>query len=706
MTTNTYRRMLALIVSWLALGTFLTAATAQSPEAAPGTAPVLTRPLPTEPDDYDVLAATGDWIWAELPSDRADESSSLSKDGGRTWTHHIGMPSEGGWFRAGAGRLAYFSTDEDGISGPGYFYPNRLDSGGWGEFWTIMTMGTKAALSTGLNLDRAGQSQIKATFAALPKKLAKPTHTYAFTADSAYLVRITTTAGSADYASVFDVAGGHPLGRITLPRTSQHQVSGSALYSLTGTKTGLNLCRQPLPSGGATCSTVVGGDQRKASATLYQFGANAIVRPSSSTAPLLVAADGTVTPVRLPAGTATWARDGKGDPSLPLLRTVDAGGVPHHLRVQLDGSTTEYLAVKPVTMELWSLALAPNALFSTSRGSDGWVAKRWTLGATSLGEPQPSLQVLQVSGSRWVVDDEQNRRFVYDAGRRGMQIRGGLLSGPYLLQDDELSLVTGRRIATKRALGMFGSLLAERVPAPKGKSGYWVALRDLAAGSAQSAPIKVNAKASIFTGVSMWGDWLGLMPTANRSRVMNRRTGQVLDRSGDLIYLGDGFAVLSSDTKGLSVWVFATNTTVSLGSRSRWDNVDATGDRVAYSDGKRVIIRTIAGVGGSRSRLLGALTSGKATKKSPWKAALDLTKPLAAGTLVIRDAKGRVVRTLATAASDTGSLRGISWSGRDTAGRQLKGHFTWELVAAATDGSGYAVAVTGDGAARGTITVG
>ena len=678
-----------------------------TPSAAAPHGGTVSRPLPTEPDDYEVLAATGDWIWTVLPSDSASDSSSLSKNGGRTWTHHIGMPSEGGWFTAGAGRLAYFSTDEDGLSGPSFFYPKRITGdGGWGEFWSVAAMGSTATLSSNLNLVRAGQSNTRVTFTALPKKLVKPTNSYSFTADSSYLVRLTSTAGTADYASVVDVATAKSVGRLTLPRTAQHQVSGSALYSLTGTKHGLQLCRQPLPSGSPTCSTVVGGDQRKASATLYQFGVNAIVRPSPKAAPLLVSAAGAVTAVRLPAGTASWKRDGTGDPSRPLLRTIDTDGWPHHLRVNADGSTTEYRAVKAVTMELWSLALAPNALFSTSRSSDGWVGKRWALGATSLGEPEPALDVEQVSGSRWVVQDAAYRRFVYDEGRRGVEINDGLLSGPYLLQDDDLSLVTGRRIATTRALGIFGSLLAERVAAPKGRKGYWVRLRDVAAESGQSAPIRLNEKGSIYTGVSMWGDWLGLMPTARTARVVNRRTGRVLNHTGYLEYIGDGFAVLSDSKRALSLWRFATNKVTPVGTGSNAGTYDVNGNRVVYSDGKRVIVKTIAGVGTSRPRLLGALTSGRATKKSPWKVAIDLTKPVAAGTLVIRDQAGRVVRTLATAASETGSLRGLSWSGRDVTGKQLKGRYTWELLAAAKDGSGFAVSVTGSGRAGGTIVAG
>lgn len=713
MKPNTYRRMLAVVTTWLAVGTLLSAVTAQSPQAAPATAPVLTRPLPTEPDDYDVLAATGDWIWASLPSD-SDERSSLSKDGGRTWTHHVQMPSEGGWYAAGAGRLAFFGTDEDAFSGPAYFYPTELTSSGWGEFWKISVMGTKATLSTDLHLARAGQSSTTATFSALPKKLKKPSHTYAFTADSAHLVRITTTAGSADYASVFDVRTAKSLGRITLPRTSQHQVSGSALYSLTATKAGLNLCRQPLPSGSATCSTVVAGDQRKAAATLYQFGANAIVRTRSSTSPLLVAPDGTVTPVRLPAGTATWKRDGTGDPSRPLLRTEDADGTPHHVRVAADGSVSEYLKVKQVPMQVNDLTLAPTRVFATlwtwqpERFTGGWgpLPQQWALDDGSIGPATTSpLDVRRVSGSRWIVQDSSDRQYLYDAGRKGARVGDVYdLSGPYLLHEKSVTLISGRPVATKRAEAIFGSLVAEHVATPKGQQGYWAAVRNLADPSMRPVTVKVSPDSRLFSYLRLWGDWLGSTVEPGSLRLVNWRTGKVLNRAADLVHLGDGFAVLSDDNHRLSILNLTSGKTTVLEKGSRSLEFSAYGNRLAYHDGTRLIVRTVPGSG--RPRLLGVLTSGKTTKKSPWKAAIDLTKPLAAGTIVIRDAKGRVVRTLATAASDTGSLRGISWSGRDTAGRQLKGRFTWELVAAATDGSGYAVAVTGDGAARGTITAG
>lgn len=248
MKTTPYARSLAVVTACLLVGSMLTALPAQSPRAAPGTARVITAPLPTEPDDYDVLAATGDWIWAMLPGDSTVDNTSLSKDGGRTWTR-LGMMPESSHYVAGAGRLAYFGGD-DGLGVPYFFYPTDIDNGDWQELWSVAAAGTKAMLASNLYLVRsAHDDNVRVRFATLPKKLAKPTQRYSFTADSAYLIRLTHTAGSADYASVVDVRTAKSVGRLTLPSTAQHQVSGSAVYSLTATKAGLQLCRQPLPSG-------------------------------------------------------------------------------------------------------------------------------------------------------------------------------------------------------------------------------------------------------------------------------------------------------------------------------------------------------------------------------------------------------------------------------------------------------------------------
>ncbi len=693
----------ALLTMSLMIATIPRPTTPAQPAAAPT---VLSTSLPTIPDDFSVLAATDDLIWVRLPADYDQNRTSLSKDGGRTWTK-LGTMPEYGHETAGAGRLAYFGGD-DGLGVPYYLYPTDLDNGDWGELWNVAAMATKATLATNGRLVRAGRANAAITFAALPKSATKPSHRYAFTSDSSYVVRISTTQGSSDYASVVDVARAKSVGRLILPRTSQHRVSGSALYSLTSSKSAARLCRQPLPSGAASCLKVAGGDDRKKAAALYQFGENSVVRDPASATPLLVEA-GRVTPIVLPAGTVSWTAEGFGDPTRPLLRTLDAAGQPHHVRVSADGSTIEYRAVPRVPVDVWSLALGPTELFGSHWDENAdEVNWRRVVGTTGLGSPSPAVgRVRVVSGSRRAVTGSSDRTHLYDGDRRGVPADDiWTLTGPYLLSGDDVSLVTGKKLATSGAEALFGSLVAEHIKTPKGQNGYWLSVRDLAAPSAVPVKIRLIGSSSLLSPVYMWGDWLGTGTSDGNARVVNRRTGQVLTRHVGLVHLGDGFAVVDDENYSLSIWQFATNKLTRLDKGSSSLLFDAYGNKVAYTDTKRLLVRTVPGAGLSRPRLLGALTSGKATRESPWDTAIDLTKAVTAGSLVIRDRAGRVVRTLATPPSPTGSIRGISWTGRDATGKQLKGTFTWELIAAATDGSGFAGSVSGDGPAKGTITAG
>lgn len=707
MSTGTRSRLVALLA--VAVGGAMIAGLAVTlPQwATPSAAPInVSTPLPAAPDDYTVYAGSGDLIWAEFPGDGDSGRSGLSLDRGRTWTT-LGMTPERSHLTAGAGRLAYFGGD-DGMGLPRFLYPTALQHGDWDESWQVAAMGTKAILATNGRLVRAERTTVKVTFAALPKSATRPTHRYAFSADSAQLVRLTTTSGSSDYAAVVDVATGRSVGRLTLPRTSQHRIGGSAVFSLTSSKSGLRLCRQPLPSGRAACLKVAGGDHRTKAAQLHQFGARSIIRDPLNTAPLLVE-DGRVTAVALPAGTVSWARDGAGDPTRPLLRVLDAEDHPHHLTVEPDGSTAEYRAVPRVPVLIWSLALSPTILFG-DHWANGQGAVEWqrTIGTSGLGDPTAAPgRVTGTSGSRWVVQDDKHRRWAYDHGSRGAAVGEFWgITGPYLLGQDDVSLVNGKKLVTKRPKALFGSLVAERITAPQGQPGYWVAIRDLAGPTMQPVPVKLTDSDYTYGLVRLWGDWIGTTPDNDSALVINWRTGAVLTQPFDLAYLGDGFAVLADPNHELSIWVFATNTVTPLGTGTSELVFDADGDRIAYADADRLYLRTVAGAGLSSPRLLGVLTSGRATRTARWKASIDLTKPLAAGTLVIRDKAGRAVRTLTTPASSTGSLRGISWNGRNTAGKQLRGTYTWELVAAATDGSGQAVAVTGVGPPKGSITVG
>jgi hypothetical protein len=73
---------------------------------------------------------------------------------------------------------------------------------------------------------------------------------------------------------------------------------------------------------------------------------------------------------------------------------------------------------------------------------------------------------------------------------------------------------------------------------------------------------------------------------------------------------------------------------------------------------------------------------------------------------VITASDGSVVKKLATPASPDGSLRGLSWDGRDQTGKLVGvGTYTYTLKADAQDGTGTVVSIDGTGTGSGTLTV-
>lgn len=672
----------------------------------PAAAAELSAPLPTVPQDYHVLAATADQIWVEFSSGDRRRST----DGGASWqqaqlTYELGPAIGGnGWF-------SYYGGD-DGMASPRAYDPagNPVGGGGWwGEDFTLAALGPRAALATNGRLITASRSR-KVTFPALPTSAGPVKHSYAFTSDSATLVRISTTTEAHDYASVIDVATGKPSGPLALPRTGQHRVSGSALYSLTGTVSGLQLCRQPLPSGVAGCQAVGTGDQRQSKATLYQAGAISLIRDPGSATPLLIE-DGRVVPVELPAGTASWRSEGPGDPTRPLIRTVDGNGDPHHLRIGADGRTTEYLPVPRVPVELSAVALTPTTLLGSYRGglSDG---PAWTrsLDAQALGAPQPVEGMRSVdgaSGSRWLLRDNQYRVHSYDQGRRRARFPANsyALSGPYLMDGDgQVRLVTGTKLTTRRADAIFGSLVAERITS----KGTALTVRDLD-GTGKPVTVTLHKTEQPFRQPYLWGDWIGGTfdsDSGHQAVVVDYRTGRRLTHQGELMALADGFALLSDDDYRLSTWNLAADAVAPLGAK-RDSPVAISGSRVAYSTETDLVVRTVDDTARSAPRLLGVLTHGEASAASPWTIELDLTKPVRAGLLVIRAESGPVVRTLITPAAPDGSLRGLSWDGTNDAGAHLApDRYRWELTVPASDGSGNATSITGTTPPGGAVTIG
>jgi hypothetical protein len=89
-----------------------------------------------------------------------------------------------------------------------------------------------------------------------------------------------------------------------------------------------------------------------------------------------------------------------------------------------------------------------------------------------------------------------------------------------------------------------------------------------------------------------------------------------------------------------------------------------------------------------------------------WKPQFDVTKPLRSAELTICDlATGKTLRTLAGTAPD-GSIRDLSWDGRDKKGVALAvGTYRWTLTAKADDGDGALLGARGEPAVQGTIEI-
>jgi flagellar hook capping protein FlgD len=106
-------------------------------------------------------------------------------------------------------------------------------------------------------------------------------------------------------------------------------------------------------------------------------------------------------------------------------------------------------------------------------------------------------------------------------------------------------------------------------------------------------------------------------------------------------------------------------------------------------------------------RLIGTLApaSFQPSVGTGWTPEFDISKPMTAVALRIRDRAGRLVRTIPGTAAD-GSIRDVTWDGRTAAGTPAPaGRYTWTLSARTVDGEGGLVDVDGGSTVAGTVTV-
>ncbi|MEA5115990.1 MAG: FlgD immunoglobulin-like domain containing protein [Propionicimonas sp.] len=374
------------------------------------------------------------------------------------------------------------------------------------------------------------------------------------------------------------------------------------------------------------------------------------------------------------------------------------------------------------------VALTPTAVLlqDSTHANQTW--KRSVGG--SISEPTELTSVVGsrssalASAARWVVPSGESEVVLYDRGSRTETVSGvdatRALSGPYLLaergEDRQLRTPDGNWTAAPNALSVFGGLVLEDLtdydadePVAKLK------VRDLS--GAGSPAVEFTLPSDDAYGTLLWGDTVAYerdagCPESDAAVVYDFRAGkQVFSTCGDLLALGDGLVVVMNDDTVSAYNLSGTRTTLvdyagAGAGPNGWGSLAVDGDRVAYTTESDLVIKTIPGAATSAPRSLGVTAPASYDGTGTWSPQIDLTKPVAAGKLVITDSTGKVVRELAVGASADGSVRGVGWDGKDGSGNPVpKGIYSIGLTNQATDGSGAVVRADGTAGTLATVSV-
>jgi hypothetical protein len=224
--------------------------------------------------------------------------------------------------------------------------------------------------------------------------------------------------------------------------------------------------------------------------------------------------------------------------------------------------------------------------------------------------------------------------------------------------------------------------------------------------------VQLAGDTSSCSGGQVWGDRFYMNCGGSRIEAFSLTDGTLVASVDapegsyfNSLTVGDGYAVVSLGSS-YSLWNVASGTLSPVTGCTSVLATDGVG-HIACGTSTDLVWRDYSALSTSAPRLLGTLADASATfgGKATWKLAMDTTKPLKAGSVVISNATGAAVVSLPTAASKDGSVR-VTWDGRDKAGKPVPaGVYTYKLVATGADGSGSVVSVTGTGAAGGTVTV-
>jgi len=420
-----------------------------------------------------------------------------------------------------------------------------------------------------------------------------------------------------------------------------------------------------------------------------------------------------------------------GDPAEPLLSLGVSGGGPLY-SVRAEHRLVLRSAALTAPAVPGMLGLAADRVVGTDARSSGAGFTAWqrTLTPSGIGpETLLGTEVTDVAASAArVATSGRSGLVLFDDGQKSSRVRrtGTLtsLSGPHPLVLATTSTWIGAPLASlKRVSGAvtdnFGTRLLSLAPDRSA-----LVVTDLAdPGYRRDVPLPDDqGENAVPVSAQLLGDWLGVTFLTYRisgeefdvslsARVTRIGSAPVWSTpvTGLLADLGDGLAVvcdIESDTYTARAWNLATGELSGLPGAARYSYPAVDSGRIAYATDTDLVVREIAGTGASAPRVLGSVApAGCNAWACSWSLQVDATKAFVRGQLVIRDAAGHT-RALATPAAMDGSLRGVTWDGKlDDGSYAPAGTYTWQLSAAASDGSGALRAIDGNQLPGGTVTV-
>lgn len=443
-----------------------------------------------------------------------------------------------------------------------------------------------------------------------------------------------------------------------------------------------SVCWLSLPGAVTTCVPVTGMSVRAQSNDAVLLADEAGVNHT------LVSRAGAKVKVTFPMGAkVVGCAGGDGAHILCYLTKGDSA----ELRAVTASGTTTFVARAPqAPAQVDSVALSSSKLLATDhrRADDTPTAWSRSISGTSLGSetllPERATLVFASAGRmmlgvRWYDRGVAGATLPHDTTSDWEWSELTSASGPYATFMGNLYDALGMKVATGVSTN-FGSLYnKEDVKA----------VTDLRNKVVRTLPPDTQSVEQI------WGPWV-LTTADNGPRVYNTVTRQTIQLSGWWTHLGDGF-VAYGDESTSTVRSLTSSATETLPGRV----LTTLGNRIVYADASGALhVATLPFGGTSAPLLLGVMGNASASLASPWKPQFDLTKPLKAGSITIKNSSGTVVATIPVPASTDGSIRGISWKGVNANGAALPaGAYTWILNVSDATGK---VARSADGSAAAT----